>query len=45
MNLVHAIALGVKARRGYTRFLVDLIEDRNHGLLDRLVLHGRDPQG
>src|SRR6202035_2398740 len=25
-------------------FLVNLVEDRNHGLLDCLVLHGRNPQ-
>ena len=31
-------------RKAEKIFLIDLIEDRNHGLLDCLVLHGREGQ-
>jgi len=31
-------------RKAEKIFLIDLVEDRNHSLLDRLVLHGCNPQ-
>src|SRR5215469_10595135 len=43
-RLMLATSWAKSIRKAEKIFLVDLIEDRNHGLLDCLVLHSRNPQ-